>query len=307
MSLHHWRTPLYSHERAAPSRSSYVTAGEKPLFSVSTAEELEQKQCGNIDPSHTLLLPCPQDQNTEASTMSPRYSGSMTLLHHFPFKDETEVNSTVGFCSAPLSSSVFLSPASLHQEFDEPMQGPMQVDPIDHPFGITFPLGVVPEDVTVFMPDPFKFESDYEHDKTPLSLQLADLVSVIPTNSLVCSSTASEDFASSPSERGISRTNRIQSSLDILRAGRISPVEFLTEVLDVTNPRSAQFRGKLYSKTNKRLDDLLDKIVEDPMGEAMVEDWFRRHGSRKRDSTTLTAGGKENVLYNMGNQYYHRH
>ncbi|KAJ3980079.1 hypothetical protein F5890DRAFT_787659 [Lentinula detonsa] len=305
MSLHHWRTPLYSHERAAPSRSSYVTAGEKPLFSVSTAEEPEQQICGNIDPSRTLLLPYPQDQNTETSTASPRHSGSMTLLQHYPFEDVTEVNSTVGFCSAPLSSSVFIS--SLHQEFEEPMGGHMQVDPIDHSFGISFPTGVVPEDAIVFMPDPFKLESDYGHDKTPLSLQLADLVSVIPTNPLVCSSTASEDLASSPSERGMSRTNRIQSSLDILRAGRISPVEFLTEVLDVTNPRSAQFRGKLYSKTNKRLDDLLDKIVEDPMGEAMVEDWFRRHGPKKRDSTTLTAGGKENVLYKMGNQYYHRH
>ncbi|KAJ3864064.1 hypothetical protein EV359DRAFT_64307 [Lentinula novae-zelandiae] len=304
MSLHHWRTPLYSHERAAPSRSSYVTAGEKPLFSILNTEDLEHRHCDGIEANDELWRSFRRDHSTESFNSDTYSSNSSFTLHDNPHKGESEEEvPSVGFKNASnLPSSAFISPtSSLHQVFEQTLESSMQSTLIDYPPGFFFSLGIGPEDGTMFMHDPFKF--DYEHDKIPLSqdnLQMVNADSATSANSTTLhNSTAPDDSASLslnratstvpddsasfslPSERGMSRAIRIQSSLDILRTGRISPVEFLTELLDVTNPRSAQFRGKLYSKTNKRVDDLLDKIVEDPMGEAMIEDWFRRYGSRK--------------------------
>ncbi|KAJ4479869.1 hypothetical protein C8R41DRAFT_498699 [Lentinula lateritia] len=304
MSLHHWRTPLYSHERAAPSRSSYVTAGEKPLFSILNTEDLEHRHCDGIEANDELWRSFRRDHSTESFNSDTYSSNSSFTLHDNPYKGESEEEvPSVGFKNASnLPSSAVISPtSSLHQVFEQTLESSMQSTLIDYPSGFFFSLDIGPEDGTMFMHDPFKF--DYEHDKIPLSqdnLQMVNADSATSANSTTLhNSTAPDDSASLslnratstvpddsasfslPSERGMSRAIRIQSSLDILRTGRISPVEFLTELLDVTNPRSAQFRGKLYSKTNKRVDDLLDKIVEDPMGEAMIEDWFRRYGSRK--------------------------
>ncbi|KAF8828208.1 hypothetical protein HHX47_DHR4000903 [Lentinula edodes] len=312
MSLHHWRTPLYSHERAAPSRSSYVTAGEKPLFSILTTEDLEHRHCDGIEANDELWRSFRRDHSTESYNSDTYSSNSSFTLHDNYHKGESEEEMPpIGFENASnLPSSAFISPtSSLHQVFEQTLESSMQSTLIDYPSGFFFSLGIGPEDDTMFMHDPFKF--DYAQDKIPLgqdNLQMVNEDSAISTNSTtVHNSTAPDDSASLslnratsanfnihnstapddsasfslPSERGMSRAIRIQSSLDILRTGRISPVEFLTELLDVTNPRSAQFRGKLYSKTNKRVDDLLDKIVEDPMGEAMIEDWFRRYGLRK--------------------------
>ncbi|KAF5390003.1 hypothetical protein D9757_003858 [Collybiopsis confluens] len=101
--------------------------------------------------------------------------------------------------------------------------------------------------------------------------------------------------ADSPeSSRGLSRSARIEASLNILRDGRINPVDFLAELIDVTNPKSAHTRGKLYSEKDKRLDRLLDKIILDPKGEAKVGDWFRRHALRKSNTPTLDVVEKEN-------------
>ncbi|KAJ4463979.1 hypothetical protein C8J55DRAFT_494091 [Lentinula edodes] len=304
MSLHHWRAPLYSHERAAPSRSSYVTAGEQPLFSILTTEDLEHRHCDGIEANDELWRSFRRDHSTESYNSDAYSSNSSFTLHDNPHKGESEEEvPSVGFKNASnLPPSAFISPtSSLHQVFEQTLESSMQSTLIDYPSGFFFSLGIGPEDGTMFMHDPFKF--DYEHDKIPLgqdNLQMVNADSATSANSTTAhNSTAPDDSASPslkratftapddsasfslPSERGMSRAIRIQSSLDILRTGRISPVEFLTELLDVTNPRSAQFRGKLYSKTNKRVDDLLDKIVEDPMGEAMIEDWFRRYGSRK--------------------------
>ncbi|KAJ3811684.1 hypothetical protein F5876DRAFT_75571 [Lentinula aff. lateritia] len=338
MSLHHWRTPLYSHERAAPSRSSYVTAGEKPLFSILTTEDLEHGHCDGIEANDELWRSFRRDDRTESYNSDTYSSNSSFTLHDNPHKGESEEMPSVGFENASnIPSSAFISPASsLHQVLEQTLESSMQSTLIDYPSGFFLSLGIGPEDGTMFMHDPFKF--DYEHDKIPLSqdnLQIVNADSATSTNSTtidnftapddsaslslnratstnftIHNSTAPDDSASFslPSERGMSRAIRIQSSLDILRTGRISPVEFLTELLDVTNPRSAQFRGKLYSKTNKRVDDLLDKIVEDPMGEAMIEDWFRRYGSRKRDSASSISCGKENILpgTGLGNAQYYR-
>ncbi|KAJ4468833.1 hypothetical protein J3R30DRAFT_1611392 [Lentinula aciculospora] len=299
MSLHHWRTPLYSHERANPPRSSYVTAGEKPLFSVEIVEESEH----DVNTNDEMLRSFHQDYDTEAYDASTYSSNSSLMPHYYHLKEE--IPQAVDFHSASHLPSVFVSP-SLHQEFEQVIEDPMQFSAVDYSSGLSFPLGISPEDGNVFMPNPFKFGC--EHDKVPLgqsNLQMDNLLSATPTNTTIYALTASDD-TSSPSDRGMSRATRIQSSLDILRAGRISPVEFLTEVLDVTNPRSAQFRGKLYSKTNKRLDDLLDKIIEDPMGEMMIEDWFRKYDSRKKDATCE----KENILSGLGSgnaQYYRRY
>ncbi|KAJ3774309.1 hypothetical protein FB446DRAFT_729596 [Lentinula raphanica] len=301
--------PTSSHERAAPSRSSYVTADENPTFSVSTEEY--DDQCENFQAQDTgseELLPTPQDHDTEAINSFHLCSESLAWLSRSPQGDTVLEDPTgLGDASHLSSSSEFISPISLQQEFEQPMQVPMPLQLIDYSCGLSF--GFVPENDDAFIPNPFTLDYEHEHDKTSESLDMpmTNLDSATPTNANFCDPTASEDLNLSLSvERGMSRTNRIQLSLDILRAGRISPVEFLTEMLDVTNPRSAQYRGKLYSRNNKRLDDLLDKIVEDPMGEVMVQDWFRRHSSRKRSFASSTAGGKENVLPQTGSQYYHR-
>lgn len=76
----------------------------------------------------------------------------------------------------------------------------------------------------------------------------------------------------------LSRHERIQSAIDILRAGRVSPMDFLNAIADAESDRYKMHKKYLYSKNGKaKLRELLDNIMEDKRGKGIILEWMEPH------------------------------
>jgi hypothetical protein len=65
-------------------------------------------------------------------------------------------------------------------------------------------------------------------------------------------------------------------AIKFLRAGRLSPMDLLSSVLDPRNQVDG-FRAQLFATGDNRLADLLNLVMEDPKGKGKVVDWMRPH------------------------------
>ncbi|KIK70214.1 hypothetical protein GYMLUDRAFT_34705, partial [Collybiopsis luxurians FD-317 M1] len=259
MSQHDWRIPDYKHELASPSLSNSIDSRNSPLFSVWTAEQQAEKIDHDDDDLDT-----PGDDSLVLDTTGEEHSN--------PFEPSSE-NPEISLFQDTVSPLLLSTQPTFLQPIPEISTQPA-------PFGfLTFPMEtLIAEDYQIAL-DPQPRNNPLEHNQifTTQSSPLIDGSSTVHDES-VTSYTPNAKLSSS---RGMTRSDRIETSLNILRQGRINPVEFLMELVDVRNPKSAHFRGKLYSKMDKRLDELLDKIVQDPKGKAAIEDWFCKRSLRE--------------------------
>lgn len=77
----------------------------------------------------------------------------------------------------------------------------------------------------------------------------------------------------------VSKKETICNILDTLRNAKMSPIQFLTAVLDETDQEYIYFRDAFYTehKSSQRLANFLDVVWESPKGCHMLKDWMRPH------------------------------
>lgn len=85
---------------------------------------------------------------------------------------------------------------------------------------------------------------------------------------------------STPSER-LSPDERIQRALEILRAGRISVLDFMIKIFNPYEPAYAAHCDRLYTlpraQTTGKLAKLLDHIYDDKRGQEQITQWMESH------------------------------
>ncbi|KAJ8522779.1 hypothetical protein ONZ45_g630 [Pleurotus djamor] len=75
----------------------------------------------------------------------------------------------------------------------------------------------------------------------------------------------------------MSRTQRLEMALKILRQGRLAPIDLLLEVLNPRKWSNDQYRSGLFAKAPEKLVELLDLVLESPKGAATLKDFMRPH------------------------------
>jgi hypothetical protein len=77
--------------------------------------------------------------------------------------------------------------------------------------------------------------------------------------------------------RRMTRPQRVKVALAFLRDGRLSPVDFLIDILDSRRDEFGGYRDGLYKENSTRLGDLMDVIMSDPKGKRKLEEWMELH------------------------------
>ncbi len=75
----------------------------------------------------------------------------------------------------------------------------------------------------------------------------------------------------------MSRTERIEKALGLLKDGRLSPFDLVLEVLDDENAKYTGYRNELYKVGNQKLSKILDSILATDSGKQKLWSWMRPH------------------------------
>lgn len=73
----------------------------------------------------------------------------------------------------------------------------------------------------------------------------------------------------------MSREERIQEVLTLLKDGNLSPFDVILEVLDEANPGYSSYRNELYKEGNRKLSTILDCILTTESGKQKLWSWMR--------------------------------
>jgi hypothetical protein len=87
-----------------------------------------------------------------------------------------------------------------------------------------------------------------------------------------------QNFFKAPSPKEFkSRSQRFEDVPDILREGRLSPLDLMVELLDVSNLKYWAYRNELYKEENKKLRQILDLIFSSGLGKEKLKEWMLPH------------------------------
>ena len=73
----------------------------------------------------------------------------------------------------------------------------------------------------------------------------------------------------------ISRAERIQEVLTLLRGGNLSPFDVVLEILDERNPEYSGYRNEFYKEGNQKMPKILDHILAAAAGKRKLWTWMR--------------------------------
>jgi hypothetical protein len=74
----------------------------------------------------------------------------------------------------------------------------------------------------------------------------------------------------------MSRSERVQDTLAILRGHRLSPFDLVLEILDKEKPEYSCHRTELYKEGNEKLTKILNAILSSGPGRSKLRNWIRR-------------------------------
>ena len=92
-------------------------------------------------------------------------------------------------------------------------------------------------------------------------------------------STLPENISSSfrHQTKRISRFERIDEALDVLKAGHLSPFDLILAILDGSNEKYGGYQNEFYKKDNKKLDEFLDLVLSNETGNRKLQKWMESH------------------------------